>query len=126
WLPYVVDHYVRVTGDTSILDEYVPFLSMRPLAPDEHEVYDLPSVTEEHGSVYEHCLRALRRACTSGAHGLPLIGTGDWNDGMNRVGMDGRGESVWLAWFLVRTLRDFRAHAESRGDTDVAAALRTT
>lgn len=126
WLPYVVDHYVRVTGDTSILDEYVPFLSMRPLAPEEHEVYDLPSVTEEHGSVYEHCLRALRRACTSGAHGLPLIGTGDWNDGMNRVGMNGRGESVWLAWFLVRTLRDFSAHAESRGETDVVAAFRAT
>jgi len=124
WLPYVVDHYVRTTGDASVLDEYVPFLAMRELAPDEHEVYDLPQVTDEHGSVYEHCLRALRRACTAGAHGLPLIGTGDWNDGMNRVGVEGRGESVWLAWFLVTTLRAFAKHAEARGDTAVAGEFR--
>jgi cyclic beta-1,2-glucan synthetase len=124
WLPYVVDHYVTTTGDASVLDEYVPFLSMRPLGPDEHEVYDLPQVTDEHGSVYEHCLRALRRACTTGAHGLPLIGTGDWNDGMNRVGVDGRGESVWLAWFLITTLRSFVDHVQKRGDIAVAAELR--
>jgi cyclic beta-1,2-glucan synthetase len=74
--------------------------------------------------VYEHCLRALRRACTAGAHGLPLIGIGDWNDGMSRVGVEGRGESVWLAWFLVTTLRAFAVHAESRGDAAVAAELR--
>jgi cyclic beta-1,2-glucan synthetase len=87
-------------------------------------VYDLPQVTDEHGSVYEHCLRALRRACTTGAHGLPLIGTGDWNDGMNRVGVDGRGESVWLAWFLITTLRSFVDHVQKRGDIAVAAELR--
>jgi cyclic beta-1,2-glucan synthetase len=124
WLPYVVDHYVRTTGDVSVLDEYVPFLSMRELGPDEHEVYDLPQVADEHGSVYEHCLRALRRACTSGAHGLPLIGIGDWNDGMSRVGVEGRGESVWLAWFLITTLRAFAEHSESRGDAEVAAEFR--
>lgn len=124
WLPYVVDHYLRVTNDRSVLDEYVPFLEMRALAPDEHEVYDLPSVTEEHGSVYEHCLRALRRACTVGPQGLPLIGTGDWNDGMNRVGMHGRGESVWLAWFLIRTLRDFSEWAAERGDDGVVSDFR--
>jgi cyclic beta-1,2-glucan synthetase len=124
WLPYVVDHYVRTTGDASVLDEYVPFLSMRQLEPGEHEVYDLPQVADEHGSVYEHCLRALRRACTAGAHGLPLIGIGDWNDGMNRVGVEGRGESVWLAWFLVANLRAFAVHAESRGDTAEAAGFR--
>ncbi|HAX82545.1 MAG TPA: cyclic beta 1-2 glucan synthetase, partial [Actinobacteria bacterium] len=124
WLPYVVDHYVRTTGDASVLDEYVPFLSMRPLAPDEHEVYDLPQVTDEHGSVYEHCLRALRKACTTGAHGLPLIGIGDWNDGMNRVGVEGRGESVWLAWFLITTLRSFADHVHARDDTAVAAEFR--
>jgi cyclic beta-1,2-glucan synthetase len=124
WLPYVVDHYVRTTGDASVLDQYVPFLSMRPLGPDEHEVYDLPEVADEHGSVYEHCLRALRRACTTGAHGLPLIGIGDWNDGMNRVGVGGRGESVWLAWFLITTLRSFADHVHDRGDKAVAAEFR--
>jgi cyclic beta-1,2-glucan synthetase len=124
WLPYVVDHYVRTTADASVLDEYVPFLTMRPLAPDEHEAYELPQVADEHGSVYEHCLRALRRACTTGAHGLPLIGIGDWNDGMNRVGVEGRGESVWLAWFLITTLRAFAGHAEARGDDAVARQFR--
>ncbi|HEU4682327.1 MAG TPA: glucoamylase family protein, partial [Gemmatimonadales bacterium] len=124
WLPYVVDHYVRTTGDSAVLEEYVPFLSMRELGPDEHEVYDLPQVADEHGSVYEHCLRALRRASTTGGHGLPLIGIGDWNDGMNRVGVEGRGESVWLAWFLITTLRAFAEHAEALGDTAVASEFR--
>jgi cyclic beta-1,2-glucan synthetase len=124
WLPYVVDHYVRTTGDAAVLDQYVPFLSMRPLGPDEHEIYDLPEVTDEHGSVYEHCLRALRHACTAGVHGLPLIGIGDWNDGMNRVGVEGRGESVWLAWFLTATLRAFAVHAEAHGDREVAGEFR--
>ncbi|MDQ3137150.1 MAG: hypothetical protein M3Q93_06155 [Gemmatimonadota bacterium] len=124
WLPYVVDHYVRTTADASVLDEYVPFLTMRALAADEHELYDLPAVTDEHASVYEHCLRALRRACTSGAHGLPLIGIGDWNDGMSRVGVEGRGESVWLAWFLITTLRAFAEHAEARRDAAVAGDFR--
>jgi cyclic beta-1,2-glucan synthetase len=125
WLPYVVDHYVGVTGDSSVMDEYVPFLEMRDLEPHEHEVYDLPEVSDEHGSVYEHCLRALRRACTSGEHGLPLIGSGDWNDGMNRVGVEGRGESVWLAWFLATTLRAFATHAQDRQDLEVAADFRS-
>jgi cyclic beta-1,2-glucan synthetase len=124
WLPYVVDQYVRVTGDASVLDEYVPFLTMRALEPHEHEVYDLPQVTDEYGSVYEHCLRALRKACTAGPHGLPLIGIGDWNDGMNRVGVGGLGESVWLAWFLITTLREFAAHADARRDPDVASDFR--
>src|SRR5207244_491030 len=108
----------------AVLDESVPFLSMRALEPDEHEVYDLPQVTEERASVYQHCLRALQRACTTGAHGLPLIGIGDWNDGMNRVGVEGRGESVWLAWFLVATLRRFSKHADERGDAATAARMR--
>jgi cyclic beta-1,2-glucan synthetase len=124
WLPYVVDHYVRVTGDAPVLDEDVPFLSMRALEPDEHEVYDLPQVAEERASVYQHCVRALRRASTTGVHGLPLIGIGDWNDGMNRVGVEGRGESVWLAWFLITTLRAFAEHAENREDVAVAAEFR--
>jgi cyclic beta-1,2-glucan synthetase len=124
WLPYVVDHYVETTGDTTVLDDEVPFLTMRALEPGEHEVYDLPQVTDEHSSVYQHCLRALRRACTTGVHGLPLIGTGDWNDGMSRVGVEGRGESVWLAWFLIATLRAFARRADARGDGAVAAGFR--
>jgi cyclic beta-1,2-glucan synthetase len=116
WLPYVVDHYVRVTGDDTVLDEYVPFLAMRILEPHEHELYDSPRVTDEHGSVYEHCLRALRRACTVGVHGLPLIGIGDWNDGMSRVGIEGRGESVWarVRVTTVRLTPSRRAGASSR------------
>ncbi len=124
WLPFVVDRYVRVTGDRSVLDEAVPFITMRPLEPHEHEVYDLPQVTDERGSVYEHCRRAFRRACTEGSHGLPLIGTGDWNDGMNRVGAEGRGESIWLAWFLITTLRSFAEHADARGDHNESAWMR--
>jgi cyclic beta-1,2-glucan synthetase len=98
---------------------------MRELAADEHEVYDLPRVSEKIEPVYDHCVRALRRACTFGEHGLPLIGSGDWNDGMNRVGIHGRGESVWLAWFLIMTLRRFAQHATARGDMGVAEELNT-
>jgi cyclic beta-1,2-glucan synthetase len=124
WLPYVVDQYVGVTGDASVLDEAVPFITMRQLEPHEHEVYDQPSPADQVRPVYEHCVRALRRASTVGAHGLPLIGSGDWNDGMNRVGVEGRGESVWLAWFLIATLRGFAAHAEQRGDGATASEFR--
>ena len=116
WLPYVIDHYVNVACDRAIFDIEVPYLTMRQLNPDEHEIYELPKDSGEVGSIYDHCVRALRRACTSGAHGLPLIGSGDWNDGMNRVGIEGKGESVWLAWFLISTLRKFAVHADKRGD----------
>ncbi|MFN2316441.1 MAG: GH36-type glycosyl hydrolase domain-containing protein [Gemmatimonadales bacterium] len=121
WLPYVVNHYVRGSGDHGILDVVVPYLAMPELEPGEHELYDLPLVSAEMGSIYDHCVRALRRASTAGAHGLPLIGGGDWNDGMNRVGIEGRGESVWLAWFLIATLRAFAETATTRGDGAVAA-----
>jgi cyclic beta-1,2-glucan synthetase len=124
WLPFVADHYVLVTGDTAVWDTTAPYLSMRLLAPGEQEAYEQPVQSGEAGTLYEHCVRALDRACTMGVHGLPLIGAGDWNDGMNRVGVDGKGESVWLAWFLVATLRRFAVHAESRGDSGTAARCR--
>jgi cyclic beta-1,2-glucan synthetase len=107
-----------------MLDEAAPYLRMRDLLPEEDEAYDLPELSGQLGTLYEHCLRALRRACTEGPHGLPLMGTGDWNDGMNRVGAEGKGESVWLAWFLIATLRAFAEHCDSRGEGEVAAELR--
>jgi cyclic beta-1,2-glucan synthetase len=123
WLPYVIDHYVNVTADPGVLDVEVPYLTMRQLNPDEHEIYDLPKESTETGSIYDHCVRALRRACTKGVHGLPLIGSGDWNDGMNRVGIEGKGESVWLAWFLISTLRKFAVHAGAKNDAAVRDEL---
>ena len=125
WLPFVVNHYIDLTGDAGVLDEPAPYLTMRPLAADEHEVYDLPAISEKVEPVYDHCVRALRRACTFGEHDLPLIGSGDWNDGMNRVGVHGKGESVWLAWFLITALRKFAEHAERRGDSEMATELRS-
>ncbi len=125
WLPFVADHYVRVTGDVAAWDATAPYIAMRSLRPDEQESYDLPGESAENGTLYEHCGRALDRACTVGAHGLPLFGAGDWNDGMNRVGMQGKGESVWLAWFLTVTLRRFADHADARHDAVMAARCRS-
>ena len=124
WLPYVVDHYVNVSCDRGVFDVEIPYLTMRQLNPDEHEIYDEPKVSDDVGTIYDHCVRALRKACTTGVHGLPLIGSGDWNDGMNRVGIEGKGESVWLAWFLIATLRKFAVHAERRGDNAVRDEVR--
>jgi cyclic beta-1,2-glucan synthetase len=116
WLPYVTGHYLRVTGDAGILEEQVPFLSARPLAPGEDEAYLLPLRSSTTADLFEHCCRAIDRSLTCGVHGLPLMGTGDWNDGMNRVGREGRGESVWLGFFLYRILGDFLSLCEQRGD----------
>ena len=124
WLPFVADHYVKVTGDSKVWDEIAPYLEMRQLEPHEHEVYDRPIQGDTTGTLYDHCVRALDRACTRGAHGLPLMGSGDWNDGMSRVGVGGTGESVWLAWFLIATLRRFAHHAELRSDGAVADRCR--
>jgi cyclic beta-1,2-glucan synthetase len=109
WLPYVTAEYVQVTGDLSILDEQLPFLKAAPLGEGEHERYNLYESAPELHSLYEHCRRALERGTTAGVHGLPLMGAGDWNDGMNLVGIEGRGESIWLGWFLHTTLMRFAA-----------------
>jgi cyclic beta-1,2-glucan synthetase len=114
WLAYVTAHYVEVTGDSAILDERVPFLEGPPLKPGEHDAYFVPSVSDEQATLFEHCARGLDLALPTGQHGLPLMGTGDWNDGMNRVGEGGRGESTWLAWFLNTTLRIFAPVAKGR------------
>jgi cyclic beta-1,2-glucan synthetase len=116
WLPFVTSFYASVTGDHAVLDEVVPFLEQPLLKPDEHEVYMQPTVSTEAASVYEHCLRALDRSLAVGAHGLPLMGGGDWNDGMNRVGHLGKGESVWVGWFLYKTLQTFASLCDSRDD----------
>jgi cyclic beta-1,2-glucan synthetase len=107
WLPYAVSCYVSVTGDYSVLEESVPFLKGELLKPDQLENYFQPAVSSETGTVIEHCARAIDRSLTLGEHGLPLMGSGDWNDGMNRVGAGGHGESVWLGWFLSTVLTGF-------------------
>ncbi len=124
WLVDTALQYVAVTGDSAVFDEHVPFLEGRLLEPDEHESYDKPTVSADGASLYEHCVRAISVSLGTGAHGLPLIGTGDWNDGMNMVGPEGKGESVWLAWFLLSILRPFADLADVRGEHDRAAAYR--
>ena len=109
WLPLAVCRYVASSGDTGVLDESVHFLEGRAVNPEDDSYYDLPGRSAEAGSLYEHCVRAVAHGLRFGAHGLPLIGSGDWNDGMNLVGMGGKGESVWLGFFLCEVLRQFTA-----------------
>ena len=116
WLPYATCRYVTGTGDTGVLEERVPFLSGRPLHPEEDSYYDLPQVSDQVETLYEHCVRAIKNGLRFGVHGLPLMGGGDWNDGMNLVGEQGKGESVWLGFFLYDVLTRFAEQARRRGD----------
>jgi len=117
WLVLATSRYVRVTGDTGVLDESVGYISGRPLNPGEESYYDLPGRSSLQETLYQHCVRALEHGMTRGAHGLPLIGSGDWNDGMNRVGEQGQGESVWLGFFLYDVLLQFAQTARVHNDT---------
>ncbi|MEO7886351.1 MAG: hypothetical protein ABIR76_06395, partial [Polaromonas sp.] len=116
WLPYACAWYVQVTGDTGILDEQVAYIDGPSIPEGAEDAYYAPQTSGQTATVFEHCARTLDRSLATGTHGLPLMGTGDWNDGMNRVGHEGRGESVWLGWFLCRVVNDFVPLATLRGD----------
>jgi cellobiose phosphorylase len=118
WLAYVTDFYIRSTGDSSILKEEAPWITARQLEEYEHEVYLNPETDDENDTIFEHCCRAIDISLTFGEHGLPLIGAGDWNDGMNRVGQAGKGESVWLGFFMYGILNRFKIYAKDQGDQE--------
>jgi cellobiose phosphorylase len=116
FLPLVTHHYVTITGDAAILDQRVPFLKAPVLRPEQEEDFNVPAISEETATLYEHCVRVLELGYRLGPHGLPLMGTGDWNDGMNKVGAHGHGESVWNGWFILTVLKSFAELAEQRKD----------
>ncbi len=125
WLAHVAGHYVRTTGDTGVLDEQIAFLEGPPLPLGEHDAFFQPAISDRKISLFEHIVLALDASLAAGVHGLPLMGTGDWNDGMDRVGEGGKGESVWLGWFLYSALTDFSTIAEGRGRPDAAGKWRS-
>ena len=125
WLPYAVHEYIQVSGDASVLEESVPFLEGSLLDANVTDAYFEPRPSEQQATVFEHCARAIDRSLGVGRHGLPLMGSGDWNDGMNRVGAGGEGESVWLGWFLHAVLRDWSGRADARGDGARSQAWRS-
>jgi cyclic beta-1,2-glucan synthetase len=124
WLPFVTAAYVEATGDESVLDELTAYIEAPEVEPGREDNYVQPAISETAASVYEHCVAALESGRGTGPHGLPLIGGGDWNDGMNRVGIEGRGESVWMGWFLDVVLTRFAVVCESRGDHERAGEYR--
>ena len=124
WLAYATAHYVKTTGDAGILDETVNFIDGPQLKDHEHEVYFLPEHSGQSASLFEHCARALDHSLGTGEHGLSLFGGGDWNDGMNRVGIEGRGESIWLSWFLITNLNAMIPHAQARSENERAERWR--
>ncbi len=132
WLPLAACRYVSVTGDRAVLDEQVPFLEAPLLEPGQESRYELPDRSAQAASLFEHCVRSIEHGLRFGTHGLPLMGSGDWNDGMNLVGVAGKGESVWLGFFIYSVLTEFAALAQGRGDDQIverctaeAARLRT-
>ncbi|HEX5960793.1 MAG TPA: glycosyl transferase family 36 [Rhodanobacteraceae bacterium] len=120
WLPFVTAHYVATTGDTAILAARVPFVHGVALEPGQADAFFAPAKSVETATLFEHCARAIDASLGTGAHGLPLMGSGDWNDGMNRVGAGGKGESAWMGWFLIKVIGDFAPHAEDRRDPRAA------
>jgi cyclic beta-1,2-glucan synthetase len=124
WLAYAAAQYVTATGDVTVLDEQIAFLDGMSLAADQHDAFFQPMPSDERATLFEHCARGLDRSLAVGRHGLPLIGGGDWNDGLNLVGAGGQGESIWLGWFLYATIANFVALAEQRGQNDRAASWR--